>query len=1005
MRSPLPTPHSAFPTPHSPLRIPRAPLPTALAISYRRVYYFIRISYVGGKMLQGLKTRFWGVAIALLVVAACHADDALEKADDLRLTGRYEKAIEAYQALPDELLAEASSGIARCQWETGKLDEAIETVDGALKKLPRNARLHAERAKLSFLRGDYATAQTHVDKAIAANSAQPLARWFLAELHCAQGRLNEAEAGYEWFIDYYNVTDEFDDAESLHLIGLAAIQYARWNRNSGQFRFVVNDLFPDARKLTANYWPVRVESARLFLEKYNETDAADELNTALETNPNAAEIYAVQARLALQEFDLPTALRKLDRAEEINPQLLEAKQLRADWLIADFQLKEAKAVLEKALALNPVNEQTLGRLAAVEGALEGLPEPSAVGESRPSKMQAIVDRSVERNAHAGVFFASLAETLELMRRYPQAAIFYAEATKRMPQLVGPRGRQGLVHMRLGHEEQARPLLEESFEVDPFNERVRNQIDVLSVLGQYATIETDHFIVRYDRRHDELLGRYAADYLENEVYPEITEKFGYEPAGKSLFEIFNKAEDNRGRSRGGHDWFAIRMVGMPYLDTVGACAGRVVAITSPDAAPEKFNWAQVLKHEFVHVVNLQQTDFNIPHWFTEALAVMSEGYPRPSQWNEVLAAAHRVDELLTLDTINLAFVRPEGHGQWTLAYCQAELYAEHIQQRFGEDALAKMLAGYAANQNTAEIFDREFNVTVEELDTGYREYVDKIVAGLSEDSGEEVKVKTPAEIKSAYDDSPDDPDAIADYAYLQLKVGAKPEAGRLARKVIEQSLKHPLASYVRARLFLSIGEDETAEQLLLDAHSETSPNEHVLGLLAGLRYKEENFEEAVRLYEVGAKHFPGDDKWQTALVRGYEKLGRSDQLAEALRRTVWLDADDAETPRKLAQLALDRKDYAAAIDWANRTLHVDVSDAEVHALLADALLGEGLTAKAIKEYEVAIELAPERLEWKFNLANALVRTREIEKARKLVEELLREDSDYPGAKELLQRIEN
>jgi tetratricopeptide (TPR) repeat protein len=956
-------------------------------------------------MPQRWKTRFAGVAFALVLIRMCHADEALDKANELRLTGRYEKAIEAYQALPEQFHAQAARGIARCQWETGELDDAVKTIEGALKKLPGNARLHAERANLAFQRGDYRTAQTHVDKSLAANASQLLARWIVAELHRARGRLKEAEAGYEWFIDYYNATNEFDDAEALHLIGLAAIQYARWNRNSGQFRFVVNDLFPDARKLTDNYWPVRVESARLFLEKYNESDAADELESALETNPNAAEIYAAQARLALQEYDLPTARRKLDRAEEINPRLLEAKQLRADWLIADFQLKEAKEALEAALPLNPVSEETLGRLAAVEGALEGLPDPSVADASRPVKMQSIIDAAEKRNPRAGAFFAALGETLELMRRYPQSATYYAKATERMPQLVGPRGRQGLVHMRLGQEDRARPLLEASFEVDPFNERVRNQIDVLSVLDQYATIETDHFIVRYDRRHDELLGRYAADYLENEVYPEITEKFGYKPVGKSLFEIFNEAEGKRGRTRGGHDWFAIRMVGMPYLDTVGACAGRVVAIASPDAMPEKFNWAQVLKHEFVHVVNLQQTDFNVPHWFTEALAVMSEGYPRPSAWNEVLTAAHRDGELLTLDTINLAFVRPRGHGQWTLAYCQAELYAEHIQHRFGDDALAKMLGGYAENRSTAEIFDREFGVSLEELESGYREHVDKIVADLSSGAKEKTKQKTPAEIKSAYDESPDDPNAMADYACLQLKVGANPEAGRLARRTLELSPRHPLASYVRARLFLSIGEDETAEQLLLDAHDEMDPHEQVLGLLAGLRYKEEDFEEAVRLYELGAKHFPNDDKWRTALVRGYEKLGRSDQLAEAMERTVWLDADDAQTPRKLAELALDRKDYAAAIDWANRTLHVDVTDAEVHALLADALLGQGLTAKAIREYEVAIELAPERLEWKFTLANAFVRVREVEKARQLVEELLREDSDYPGAKELLQRIEN
>ena len=36
-----------------------------------------------------------------------------------------------------------------------------------------------------------------------------------------------------------------------------------------------------------------------------------------------------------------------------------------------------------------------------------------------------------------------------------------------------------------------------------------------------------------------------------------------------------------------------------------------------------------------MITLQQTEFNIPHWYTEALAVESEGFPRPQEWNKLL----------------------------------------------------------------------------------------------------------------------------------------------------------------------------------------------------------------------------------------------------------------------------------------------------------------------------------------------------------------------------------
>jgi hypothetical protein len=36
-----------------------------------------------------------------------------------------------------------------------------------------------------------------------------------------------------------------------------------------------------------------------------------------------------------------------------------------------------------------------------------------------------------------------------------------------------------------------------------------------------------------------------------------------------------------------------MVGLPSVGTVGACAGKIVAMASPNEMEQKFNWAQVL----------------------------------------------------------------------------------------------------------------------------------------------------------------------------------------------------------------------------------------------------------------------------------------------------------------------------------------------------------------------------------------------------------------------------
>ena len=102
---------------------------------------------------------------------------------------------------------------------------------------------------------------------------------------------------------------------------------------------------------------------------------------------------------------------------------------------------------------------------------------------------------------------------------------------------------------------------------------------------------------------------------------------------------------------------------------------------------------------------QQTEFNIPHWYTEALAVESEGFPRPQEWNKMLL--ERVparSKLLNLDTINLGFIRPKEPDDRQMAYCQAQLYARYMLKRFGPDALIKMLDAYRRGLTTDRAID-------------------------------------------------------------------------------------------------------------------------------------------------------------------------------------------------------------------------------------------------------------------------------------------------------------
>ena len=222
----------------------------------------------------------------------------------------------------------------------------------------------AERAAMAFARGKAEDSRKWAEEAIRLDRDQLLARWIIAELDRTAGRLDEAERGYHWLVNYYNDHDEMS-AESLRWIGLGAAQWARWTRQADQFQFLVHELYPDALKEDPDYWPAHYEAGMLFLEKHNRGDAAREFQAALEINPNAAEAHVGLALAWFEERQIEKAEASLARALEINPRLLDGWLLKADLLWANFQVRETLALLEqKALPLNPICEETLGRMAA-----------------------------------------------------------------------------------------------------------------------------------------------------------------------------------------------------------------------------------------------------------------------------------------------------------------------------------------------------------------------------------------------------------------------------------------------------------------------------------------------------------------------------------------------------------------------------------------------------------------------------------------------------------------
>lgn len=793
------------------------------------------------------------VVLALFTVLLLGLAALSDEAGKLLLRGKYGEAADLYSPAAKQNAA-AAVGLARCLAAQGKDDAADKVLEAAPG---RDAGVLAERAAMAFDRGKVEDARKWTDEAIRLDGNQLQARWIVAELDRTTGRLDEADRGYRWLVDYYNDHDEMT-AEQLRWIGLGAAQWARWNRRADQFQFLVRELYPDALKQDVDYWLAHFEAGMLFLEKHNRADALREFRGTLEINPNAAEAHLGVALALIEERDVEKAEASLVRALEINPRLLGGWLLKAELLRANFQTREALALLkEKALPLNPICEETLGRIGACYLLLDKTDE----------RLARLVAQVTRRNPHAGEFYLSLASSLE-RHKQEGAERYFREAIRVMPQQIGPEAALGLLYMSSGREVEARRTLRRAFAADPFNVRVKNMLEVLDVLNSMETFELDRFTMKYSGERDKLLARYAVRHVA-ETLPRLCRRFGYTPPKKTLIEVFN-----RSGGLDGHQWFSARMVGLPYIGTIAASTGHIVAMASPNGpGGHRVNWAEVLTHELVHVVTLQQTRFNCPHWYTEGLAVWCQDARRPDEWNKLLRDRMANGKLFTLGTLNFGFARPQSGEDWHLAYCQSELFVEYmLAKRPGRDegVLREMLAAYADGLSTPEAIRRVFGVSQAEFELGYVGFL----------RGEMEKgLKSPIEaLRKRAGERPDDMVAAASLAeadHDDLDVRKK-----LMQKAFEGK------DYAAAEKWAAQGiEIDVADADLHRVVAEAAAKRH-------------NYGKAIEEYETVVELKPDDSKVQLALAKTLLEAKQPAKARKVLQRLLKQSPDDAEAKRLL-----------------------------------------------------------------------------------------------------------
>ncbi len=865
-----------------------------------------------------------GLVILLFFLGCSVNSDAaqapsIERGRELLKQGNYKEAISVFTTLLEKDAGDAAAveGLTRAQIETGDYAGAEKRAKEFLGKQAADASIRNLLGEVQLETGRYAEAAAEFDRA--SRDAKGVI-WLRANLGRAralraQGKEDEARAVAQEFVRYYN-SNSPKSAEELTLIARAVTYLEKFKD--------ANELFQDALDADSTYTDAYIGFGELLNEKYTYGDASSLFQDALKINPNSPAAYVGLAESKrLESTDAAIAL--VERAISVNPNHARALALRA-WLnLEGDNPGDASKAIDRALAVNPNSIQAI----AVRASMFYL-------QGKKGELDAEIKRALAVNPRAGEVFDTLAHFAVITRRYSDGVDFGRRAVELSPRLWSARTELGIQLMRIGRTAEGRAELERAFEGDPYNVWAKNTLDLLDTMREYQDTVRGPFLIKSAPSETFTLGPYAAELLD-EAHKKLTAKYRFTPRAPISVEIFPNHED-----------FAVRSLGLPGLGALGVCFGQVITMDSPSARnPGEYNWGGTLWHEFTHVITLQMTDHKIPRWFSEGLSVYEEHRARPGwggDWSLGTLKAYSDNRFVKIDDLDAAFTRPRAPDQVQLAYFQASLVCDYIEEKHGFDAILRMLALYKEGAKTPDVFQRALSTLTTDFDRAFGDYL---------------RAKTKP--------------------WLEATVGGP---GSVAGEV--QS-KDALSAMVKAR-----------------------PNDFFAHLKLGSILKSEgDTDRAIEHLKRAAELFPfygGEGNPYAQLADIYEARGQKTEAATYLLGLTRADETNAEAFNRLARLRLAMNDRAGAIEAIKGSFYVNPFDAALHKLAGDVYLDQGQAGEAAKEYRVLVALnPPDKAEAHYDLARSLEAVGNRAEARREVLRSLEIAPGFEKAQELLLKL--
>ena len=828
--------------------------------------------------------------------------------------GDYDNAFKLLSARlvskPDDVVAQRA--LLRVYFETGRYAEVEATAKRFLEKTPDTGPVRHMLAEALASTGRYTEAIAEFERA-ATESEKPyklesdLRR---AEILTLIGQEDRAKVIYEYFVKYYNDHDP-ESAEELTLIARALVHLERFQD--------ANDMYRSAIEADSNYLEAQLGAAELFTEKYAYSDAATFLDDAFKINPNSARAYLNLARNKRLDGDTEMAAA-ISKALTINPNYVDAIALKAATALEANRLDEASTEIDKALKINSRSLETHSLRAAMLYLQDQDFEPE-------------VAATLAISPKYGGVYNTLSHYAAITRRTEQAARFARRATEIAPRLWDAHLNLGMALLRMGQMDTGRESVEKAFKGDPFNVWAKNTLDLLDSMREFKETKRGAFIIKASAQESDVLAPYAANLLE-EAAAKLTAKYKFTPKGPIIIEIFQNHED-----------FAVRTLGIPGLGALGVCFGFVVAQDSPSAREAgEFNWGSTLWHEYTHVITLQMTDFRIPRWFSEGLSVYEERRARPGwgdDWNPLFVRAFTEKRWFKMADLDAAFQRPKTPQDVPIAYFQASQVCEFIAERYGFDAILRMLAMYREKARTADVLQQVLKLTESDFDREFAAYI-------------EAKVKPLQQALST-----------------QSNVVAS-----LSKEEVLKQLQTQDTFALRIR---------AAELLTADGDTQAAVTHYI---------------RALELFP----YVTGAGNPYESLAKLLEQKGDQAQAAKVLDSLVKNDENNLEALKTIARLRLALGERQQALDALQASFFISPFDYKLHTQAGELSVELKDYGKALTEFQVALALSPPNLaEANYNVASAFHALGRQPEAKRSVLRALEAAPRYEKAQELLLRI--